>query len=293
LTARLDGSKKRFSGEYARKLLLTANRFFSWLFRHESGYRGLTETWIDSLKPRRNAHARKEAKGITLNEILVIDDANVDTIWQKRIRTSAIFMFLSGIRVGAFVSLSLCAIDLDNCVIKQWPELGVKTKFQKHASTYLLPIPELLEVVLEWENSLREVLSETDYWFAPISPETGMVDRHPHLIGRHRADRARKNLRRWLKIVGLPYFSPHQFSHGHALYALKQAKDVGDWRAVSRNLMLSNLSTTDGVYGLFSETDVQERIGALGQQLDHTTLSREEFESLLIKTLQSLSEQDS
>ena len=37
-----------------------------------------------------------------------------------------------------------------------------------------------------------------------------------------------------------------------AVYALKKVKDVPALKAVSQNLIHSNLSITDGVYGIFS-----------------------------------------
>jgi hypothetical protein len=42
------------------------------------------------------------------------------------------------------------------------------------------------------------------------------------------------------------------------------AKDVSALKAVSQNLMRENLSITDGVYGVLSETDVRQQIATLG-----------------------------
>jgi len=60
-------------------------------------------------------------------------------------------MFLSGICVGAPISLPLAAVDLDSRSVKQWPSLGVRTKLGKHATTYLLDVPELTLVVMAVE----------------------------------------------------------------------------------------------------------------------------------------------
>jgi len=57
--------------------------------------------------------------------------------------------------------------------------------------------------------------------------------------------------------IGLSYHSPHKFRHGHAVYALKKAKDVQTLKAVSQNLMHSKLAITDGVYGILSEVDIR------------------------------------
>jgi len=146
--------------------------------------------------------------------------------------------------------------------------LGVKTKFQKHATTYLLDIPDLLEVVKKWDDEVRAVLQSKGFWFAPISPETGEIDPTISKVGYHRNVRARKDIKAFLKSANLPYHSPHKFRHGNAVYCLKLAKDVHDLKAISQNLMHANLSVTDGVYGILSDNDVTRRIGALGKRKD-------------------------
>jgi site-specific recombinase XerC len=62
----------------------------------------------------------------------------------------------------------------------------------------------------------------------------------------------------------LPYHSPHKFRHGNAVYSIKMAKEIAGLKAVSQNLMHSNLSITDGVYGILSQIDVREQISRIG-----------------------------
>jgi hypothetical protein len=42
------------------------------------------------------------------------------------------------------------------------------------------------------------------------------------------------------------------------------AKDIAALKAVSQNLMHSNISITDGVYGMLSTIDMREEIASLG-----------------------------
>jgi hypothetical protein len=42
------------------------------------------------------------------------------------------------------------------------------------------------------------------------------------------------------------------------------ANDISALKAISQNLMHSNLSITDGVYGILSDNDVQKQIKELG-----------------------------
>lgn len=282
LSARLDGQEGQLSPAYVGKVIRTAYNFFRWLIKHRKGYGAITQAWLDTLKAPRMTLEFEEHEAVTLEEIRAMAQAPAKTLRDKRARASAVFMFLSGIRIGAFVTLPLRAIDLDNLTIKQWPKLGVHTKFRKHATTYLLDIPDLLEVVKEWDREIRAVLPDNSFWFAPISPDTGELDPNITSVGDSRHSRARRDLKEWLKKVGLPYHSPHKFRHGHAVYALKNAKDIPALKAVSQNLMHANLSITDGDYGILSNYDVREQIMNLGQRAGLEEADSEHLKELLM-----------
>ena len=85
--------------------------------------------------------------------------------------------------------------------------------------------------------------------------------------------------------MGLPYHSPHKFRHGNANYSIKKGKGLEDFKAISQNLMHSNLSITDGIYGILSSQDVGDAIKNLGNKASNGSLSNaetiEKIESLL------------
>ena len=53
--------------------------------------------------------------------------------------------------------------------------------------------------------------------------------------------------------------------HGHALYGMQHARTVEDLKALSMNLMHSDIRTTDQVYGSLSAENVRTAIANLGQ----------------------------
>ena len=127
----------------------------------------------------------------------------------------------------------------------------------------MLDIPDLNEVVKEWDDEVRSKLSDDSLWFAHISKETETFETDRNKAGKHRHARARKDLKNWLEKVNLPYYSPHKFRHGNAVYSLKQADTIADLKAISINLMHSDLKVTDGVYAILSNLEVKNRIKAL------------------------------
>jgi hypothetical protein len=51
--------------------------------------------------------------------------------------------------------------------------------------------------------------------------------------------------------------------HGHAVYALKRARAIAEFKAVSQNLMRSDLTITNGVHGVLGNDDMRPRPRAL------------------------------
>ncbi len=265
LTSRLDGMTGRLSANYIKKTLVTAKRFFEWLLDRQSGYR-FSNAWIKTLKSKRIEDPPTEKEAVSFSEIIEISKADVANLVERRIRAAAVFLYLSGIRIGAFVSLPLGAVDIEGRTIKQFPSLGVRTKYRKYAVTYLLPILELIPNVQDWDREVRMVLSDDGYWFAPISPDNREIDTRCNSIGDHRANLARKNLKVWLKKVGLPYRSPHKFRHGHIQYGMKHSSTIEDFKAVSMNVMHEEMSTTDEIYSRLKDDDVRRSIQSLNNK---------------------------
>ncbi len=266
LSARLDDGEGQLSPVTIKKTLATARRFFSWLADNQPGYRVIKNSWISTLKARRLENAPNSAEAVSLEEMIAIANASVEDIRDRRIQATAIFLFLSGMRIGAFVTLPLEAVDIQNRTVKQFPNLGVKTKNRKIATTYLLPIPELLRVTERWDSHVRMVLPGNGLWFPKLSAQTGEINVHDLSPGLHRHNLARRNLKQWLLKVGLPYHSPHKFRHGHIHWAAQHAKDWADYKAVSLNVMHSSTVVTDQIYSQLKDRDVQTRIEALGNR---------------------------
>jgi hypothetical protein len=64
---------------------------------------------------------------------------------------------------------------------------------------------------------------------------------------------------------------------------LKISKDVADQKVVCMNLMRSNVSITDRIYGALSTADVGQRIAGLGKQLETEGESQDAVANQLIK----------
>ena len=147
--------------------------------------------------------------------------------------------------------------------LRQWPELGVATKNGKRATTFLLPIPELLSIAKTWDDVVRSKLPSTSPWYAPISVHWGGQSLEESEPGKNRHQALDKRLRKLFDMAGLPYKSAHKFRHGHAVYGLQHAQTMADYKAVSMNLMHEDIKITDEIYAPILSNEVKDRIGRL------------------------------
>lgn len=123
----------------------------------------------------------------------------------------------------------------------------------------MLNIPELSEGVQQWDDEIRKALPDFAYWFAPIR-----TDKEEFLmsgpVGNYRGQRAAKDIKAWQKKHDLEIYSPHKFRHGNAVYSLRHASTVSELKAISQNLMHSNLSITGSIYSIMENNSIKHAI---------------------------------
>jgi integrase len=159
-----------------KKIIEAARRFFGWARQnHPKEFAVLTPAWLESLRPPRAKDIRGEHEYVTLEEVLKLlavphQDGDLALLRDK---AAAALLFLSGARARAFTTLPISAVDLEGRTLRQWPELGVATKNSKHATTFLLPISELISMAETWNNLVRNNLPETHPWYATVKIHWG------------------------------------------------------------------------------------------------------------------------
>ncbi|HSH02041.1 MAG TPA: tyrosine-type recombinase/integrase [Anaerolineae bacterium] len=290
----LNHAGKPITAAYAKRLLTSVQRLFRWLAENKRGFSKQHLQWITTLQVPDNLLESPRPNVVTLNDIRAIAQAPIQYAWEYRIRAAAAFLFLSGMRINAFVTLPLKAVDLEAKTVKQWPEWGVKTKNSLRATTYLInppEAPELWEIILDWDTRLRQSLSSDDLWFAHLSTETGWLDPNPPPIGKHRPSRFRKDFKRWTKRVGLPHYNPHAFRHGFTHYAGGKTRTTEEFKAVSQNLMHKTMETTSQYYLHIQDDDVKNVITNLGHRSKETTDEEQLAERVAAAVLNALNQQ--
>jgi len=263
---------KPLTPKYMKKLLGEIRIFFHWLRLNERGFHTISEAWVETLKVRRSADTQsrlKERFYWKLEDIQKIAALKPACLRERRDIAALCFLYLSGMRVGAFVTLPLDCVDVDRRRIEQLPEKGVQTKNSKAAVTFLLPIPDLLEVVKAWDTYMRSQKGGIYNWYPALShPEYGDGPKPGLLTGKYtgRATAFVQGLKHLCTLAGLLYKSPHKIRHGFGVYGVKKAKDMAQMKAISQNMMHANMGITDGLYGRLAEEDLADILSNFGEE---------------------------
>jgi integrase len=233
--------------------------------KYPQEFRELSIDWINELCPPRGIESIDEHVFVTIDEVrqLAAIEIPEDDWAVRRDQAGTVMHFLTGMRAGAFGTLPIAAVDLRQREVKQWTSLGVETKNDKAATTFLLDIPDLLAMVEKWDAFIRSQLPPTAMWYTPTISRWGVQTLSTDRPGANRNLAISKRLRRLFDLAGLPYKSPHKFRHGHAVFGLQHARTMADYQAVSTNLMHEDIRVTDSIYARLASDEVKQRIAGL------------------------------
>jgi integrase len=251
-----------------KRITESAIRFFKWTkMNHSRKYQYLSDDMIPKYNGKISTSSPKDHDFVSLDEILQIVKSCPDkeTLPFLRDRAATAMLYLSGMRIGAFVTLPIKSVNIPKRTIYQYPDWGVETKNGNSAITYLLEIPELIEIVEKWDLYIRQSQPDTSMWYTPIDGSWGDYHLSNEKTGMNRTANFRKRLAKLSKTIGFDIKSAHKFRHGHAVYGLLHAKCMADYHAISRNLMHESIETTDKIYAGLNHDDLKARITGLSK----------------------------
>ena len=234
--------------------------FFRWL-ADQSGYKSkITYSDADYLTPdRRSDNARRGSlwKPHPSPEQVrhVIANMPTATVIDRRNRALIAFLFLTGSREGAAISLQIGHVDLSNrCV--HFDGRSVNTKFGRVFTTAFFPFGKDLEQVLNnWIAELRQqhLFSNSDPLFPKTHVGIGSSQRF-EALGIERkpwasASSCAKIFKQAFVEMDLPPFSPHRVRDTVAELAKDHCRTPEDYKAWSQNIGHDDVLMTFRSYG--------------------------------------------
>lgn len=234
--------------------------FFKWL-ADQPGYKSkITHSDADYLSPdRKSENARRgscwKPHPSPDNVHHLLKGMPTDNVVLRRDRALIAFLFLTGSREGAAITLRIGHVDLTNACVS-FDGKSVSTKFGKTFTTAFYPIGDYAEqIVRNWIAELKtdHLFSESD----PLLPKTNVgfgPSRHFEALGISREpwtnpSSAARIFKQAFKDAGLPLFSPHRVRDTLAELAKDHCRTPEDYKARSQNMGHDDVLTTFRSYG--------------------------------------------
>lgn len=234
--------------------------FYGWL-ADQPGYKSrISRSDIEFLGSDRKSDAARRTScwkphPSPVQALRLLDELPDGTVLQRRDRAMIAFLFVSGSRLGAAITLRLGHVDLDNSCVN-FDARTVNMKFGKSFTTAFFPIGGSCEqIVRDWIVELR-----TDHHFSnsdPLFPKTRVgvgESRQFEVLGIDRApwtsaSSAAKVFKQAFINSGLPPFSPHRVRDTLAELAKDHCRTPEDYKAWSQNMGHDDVLTTFRSYG--------------------------------------------
>lgn len=257
-------SKSKITGDNISKsaLLSAINHlkdFFVWL-SVQKGYRKITAPDIQhfnlSENDKRAAKAGKPRDFASLEQIkMVIEKMPTTNEIERRNKAIICFLILTGVRVGALLSLKLKHVDLEKNFVNQDPN-EVETKFKKQIITYFINVDEeIRNRLFDWVKFLREekLFSPNDPLFPAIENRYdgngGFTKENLSTNHLHSTNTIDEIVKSAFENAGLKYHSPHTFRNTLTALASRFCSTPEEFKAYSQNLGHEEVLTTFISYG--------------------------------------------
>jgi integrase/recombinase XerD len=257
--------------------LAPLKEFFKWLSMQAGYKKRITAGDVAYLslqeKDKRSLQSCKVKDYPTCEQIhAVLAAMPSNTVIEKRNRAIIAFMYCTGVRDGALITLKLKHINTYKKQLIQDPK-EVKTKFSKTINTRFYPVgDDVHDIVMEWVKFLREEMLYGDA--DPLFPKEKQVYnasegfQSGHLSREHwaSASTVRILFKQAFESAGMKYYSPHRLRDTLSALGRNLCISTSHQLAWARNMGHENPATTFGVYGYQSPEEQFEVIARLGEK---------------------------
>lgn len=241
-----------------------------------SRYGKLKNSFIKSIEIKNPVDLTKRVRVYSYDDIIRISNLDIpeNDLSLRRVQAAVCFMYLSGMRIGACVTMPIKAVHLDILKVSQSPAIGVHTKYSKSAVTALYNKHPMIDVVKKWDDFMRQNYSLDNYWYPrlngrkkikPGMPITDDVDKS-YADTRNVTRTFYTNLKKLCNMAGVEYQSSHACRYGHILFGMTNSSNVKDFKTVSQNVMHGSLAITDTIYSRMNIDTVNENISNMGNK---------------------------
>ncbi len=260
-----DGSE--YDQDYIKGACSFARRFFEYAYKHFANYtEKLAPDIFDDFSPIVKRSSIEKLNHYTEEDMLKIAALKPKSMNDLRNIAAFLFLYLSGIRIAAFLSLPIKDVFLDEGFIIQDPSNGTYTKLNKSGETILLDCPEIMEVVKQWDDIVRTNCPPESTWFARLDSKHQLNPKVIQYLDRRDPKtycEARSNYKNFSRIMkalcnraGIKYMSPHKGRYGNIHKWMETVETMEERQALAKN-SLHTLAVLENTYARMSGTEAK------------------------------------
>jgi site-specific recombinase XerD len=246
--------------------------FFRWI-KSQPGYGKMPKDLADYFTPSKRTtkiaqHVKDKVVASPEDIREVLDSMPTDTIWQRRDHAVIAFLFLTGVRDGAAISLRLKHVDVENRLVNQDAN-EVDTKFSKTMVTPWFPVGLDIEyIVIDWIAEFRNFGAEDGDPLFPSTPSRIRRRGEPYQLEPWAtAAPICKIVKSATQAAGLPYFKPHSIRSTLARMFLQMGVNLLEQKALSQSLGHEHIETTAIHYGKLDNVKLNEVMKQIRERL--------------------------
>ncbi len=233
--------------------------FFEWLPR-QHGYGKVPLDLHEYFTAPRSlvqiANAPTQKSYPTHEEVVAVVEAMpTDTFLNRRDRAIIAFVYLTGVRVGALITLALKHVDVEQRLVNQAPSDSVATKNSKTIRSDWFPVGKNFdEIVINWLTEMTSLGAGPDAPLFPRGPKYSFGEMQPQEWEFLASDDAVvRIMASAAAAVGVDRFTPHRLRDTLASNIDRWATTLEEQKACSQSLGHESMRTTFERYGPVSE----------------------------------------
>lgn len=220
---------------YIRHIITDTHSFLEYLA--DTGKANISRGYINTFRVPTSMYGLETQVDLPDDDVIDrIANIKTETLTEERTKATCIMLFMSGMRVGAFVTLPIKCVNIKKQKINQDPLCGVEVKCNKTALTNMLRNSKLLEIIAAWDNKVRSFYGPDGLWYPNL--------RNPYefaapgyTAGEYRQTGICQDIKKLLEKNGITYYSPHPFRHAFVRYCKDRCTTLAEAESIANQTM--------------------------------------------------------
>lgn len=171
MTDTLRNNGKVYSDAYIYSTALFTRDFFKYCkaVLPESDTKLITKEWLKTIVPQRKSAKRNSFCWLSDEDLQKILRTEPESFRIRRTQAALLLASVTGMCRTAVLTVPVGEINFRKMIVNQFPERGVYTEKLRSGITHIFPDQEMISLLQEYTETVRNSSSQNDTWFARMN----------------------------------------------------------------------------------------------------------------------------